>query len=84
MLFSCKVQASSVKFVDPVHTAAVWYRLAPSGTMYFECINCPDPAVIARVATLVPVKCCCTHCAVPNGVRGNRAKSASLPATIDA
>ena len=39
MLFSCKVQASSVKFVDPVHTAAVWYRLAPSGTMYFECIN---------------------------------------------
>ena len=42
MLFSCNVQASSVKLVEPVHTAAVPTAPAAgpaSRTTYFECIN---------------------------------------------
>jgi hypothetical protein len=42
MLFSCSVHASSVKFVEPVHTAAVPVAPGvgpPSRTTYLECIN---------------------------------------------
>ena len=53
MLFSCRVQASSVKLVDPVHTAAVPVRAASSRTTYLECISCP-PARIGLVCTAVP------------------------------
>src|SRR3954447_26458481 len=72
MLFSWRVQAASVKLVDPVHTAGVapcpaaWPLGGPSRTTYLECISC-GAALIALVCTGVPLKCCITHSWVPTG-----------------
>ena len=64
MLFSCNVHASSVKFIEPVQTAAS--ALAASRTTYLECISC-GAAVMPLVCTAVAPKCSVTHCAVPSG-----------------
>ncbi len=66
MLFSCKLQESSVKLVEPVQTAPV--GVAPSRTTYLWCISlgiCGSPPVIGLDWTLGPRRR--TKSAVPGG-----------------
>ena len=81
MLFSWRVQASSVKLVEPVQTVAL-RATAVSRTTYLQCISWP-PAAIGLISTAVPLKCSVSQSPVPMGA-GSACSLVNVAATPSA